>query len=202
MRDDLVRLRDRGSRKWRLRRFGFLPAAAACLLVVAAILRWQPAPAVPHVNSLRQRKLTSNSADNPIRGGGQISPDAKYLAYADRLGIHVQVVETGKTMAVPQPEDFDARNSYWSIGAWFPSSTEFLANSRPAVEDAKEWTAEGASAWAFSFKGAPRRIRENAEVFSVSPDGAWIAIRDAGEQEGGPRNLADGPEWRAGAQAF
>ena len=111
-----------------------------------------------------------------MRGGGQISPDAKYLAYADRLGIHVQVIETGETNTIPQPEGFDAKNSYWSIGAWFPSSKEFLVTSRPAAEDAKQWTAEGASIWTVSLTGRPRKIRENAEAWSVSQDGAWIAF--------------------------
>jgi serine/threonine protein kinase/DNA-binding winged helix-turn-helix (wHTH) protein len=38
-------------------------------------------------------------------------PDGRYLAYADRFGIHVQTIDTGETITVPQPEGFDARNS-------------------------------------------------------------------------------------------
>jgi serine/threonine protein kinase len=154
MREDLVRLRDHGSRTWRSRRLGVLATAGALVLAVATVLRWQPAPARPYISDLKQRRLTSNSADNPIRGGGKISPNGKYLAYADRLGIHLQLVDTGETTTIPQPEGFDARNTYWSIGAWFPSSTELLVGTRPAAEDAKQWTAEGASIWAVSLGSA------------------------------------------------
>ncbi len=178
MRDELILLQNRPNRKWRPAHYGLLAAAGLIVIVaaLAAILRWPPAPATPRVNEWRERRITSNSSDNPIRGAGQISPDAKYLAYADRLGIHLQRIETGETTTISEPAGFDAKEFYWSIAAWFPSSKEFLVNRRPAAEDAHYWSAKDASIWAVSFAGPPREIRENAEAFSVSPDSDWIAF--------------------------
>jgi serine/threonine protein kinase len=174
IRDDLVRLREHGSRKWKPGRLALLAAAAALVFVLAVVLR-RSAPEASHVSDLSQRKLTSNSAENPIEGGGVISPDAKYLAYADHLGIHLQLIETAETTTIPQPEGFDPRNSYWSIAGWFPSSTELLVNARPSTDPVYQ-TAQGSTIWAVSFVGPPRKIQDNAEAFSVSPDGAWIAF--------------------------
>jgi serine/threonine protein kinase/Tol biopolymer transport system component len=174
--DGLLRLRERGSRKWSSRRLGFLAAPALVLGVAAILLRRQPAHGTSQIDNLKEQQLTSNSAENPVQGGGIISPDGKYLAYADRLGIHVKEIDTGETRTIPQPEGFDAKNTYWFIGAWFPSSQEFLVNTRSVGADPRFWNADGASIWKVSLDGPPRKIRENAEVFSVSPDGSRIAF--------------------------
>jgi eukaryotic-like serine/threonine-protein kinase len=189
--DDLLRLRERGSQRWRSPRLGLAAAAAAILIIVpTAVLRWRTAPATPRITDPRQRKLTNNSPDNPLQGRALISPDGKYLAYADRLGIHVQLIETGQTTTVPQPEGFDAKDSYWSIAAWFPSSKEFLVNARPATEDQNNGTAQGVSIWAVTLTGAPRKLRENAEASSVSPDGTWIAFGTRPGRIGGAAQAA------------
>ena len=54
---------------------------------------------------MKQRQLTTNSSENAVTGGA-ISPDGRYLAYADLDGIHVKLIETGETRNVPQPEEF------------------------------------------------------------------------------------------------
>ena len=41
-------------------------------------------------------QLTANPPDVPVMSA-QISPDGKYLAYADPTGIHVRVIDTGET---------------------------------------------------------------------------------------------------------
>jgi eukaryotic-like serine/threonine-protein kinase len=188
--DDLLRLREPGSRRRRFPRLGLAAAAAAILIIVpTAVLRWRSAPATPRITDPRQRKLTNNSPDNPLQGQALISPDGKYLAYADRLGIHVQLIETGQTTTVPQPEGFDAKDSYWSIAAWFPSSKEFLVNARPATEDQNNGTAQGVSIWAVMLTGAPRKLREDAEASSVSPDGTWIAFGTRPGRIGGDREI-------------
>jgi serine/threonine protein kinase/Tol biopolymer transport system component len=191
MRDELIRLRDCTNKERKPAQYGL--AAASALMVVAvvsvAILRHPSVPTPARVNQWTQRRLTNNSSDNPIRGAGQISPDAKYLAYADRLGIHLQTIRTGERTTIPEPADFDAKQFYWSIAAWFPSSKEFLVNSRPAAEDAHYWSAKDASIWAVSFTGPPRKIRENAEAFSVSPDGNWIAFGTQGSNLGDDHEL-------------
>jgi hypothetical protein len=56
------------------------------------------------VLEVKQRQLTANSSENAV-AGGSISPDGKYLAYADLRGIHIKLIETGETRTVPQPSD-------------------------------------------------------------------------------------------------
>src|ERR1700758_456886 len=83
-----------------------------------------------------------------------ISSDGRYLAYADRLGIHVQTIDTGETTTIPQPEGFDAKNFNWSIADWFPSNKEFLANAEPAV------AGQNFSIWVVGLNSTPRKLKE------------------------------------------
>ena len=55
------------------------------------------------LSDLKQRQLTANSSENAVTGGA-ISPDGKYLAFADLKGIHIKNLETGETKTAPQPE--------------------------------------------------------------------------------------------------
>jgi dipeptidyl aminopeptidase/acylaminoacyl peptidase len=81
---------------------------------------------------------------------------------------HVQLIATGEMQTVPQPESLKA-NAAWSIASWFPDSTRCLANA--IVSDGNT------SMWAVSVLGhAPRKIREDATAWSVSPDGSHIAF--------------------------
>ena len=47
--------------------------------------------------------------------GGAISPDGKYLAYSDLKGMHIKLIETGETRAVPQPEALKDQNVEWAL---------------------------------------------------------------------------------------
>ena len=176
IRDDLVRLRESGSRRSKLRLFGFAGAALAILLVAAAIYYWRSTPAAPRITDPRERQLISNSVDNPVEGNSAISSDAKYLAYADRVGIHVQLIDTGETTTIPLPADVDVKNFLWSIVNWFPSGKEFVANAESRTGFQDNGTAQRNSFWVMGLTSPPRKIRENAEALSVSPDGAWIAF--------------------------
>ena len=125
IRDDLVRLRERGPRRWRFGRFGLI-AAAILVVAAAAVYEWRSAPVAARIADPKQRRLTGNSVDNPVQGNSAISPDARHLAYADHLGIHIQQIDTGETTTIPQPDGFDANNFSWSIVGWFPSNRSFL----------------------------------------------------------------------------
>ena len=82
--------------RWRL-----LGVATLTLLLAASITLWLW-PQHP-LAQLKQRQLTVNSSENPV-GSAAISPDGKYLAYADLSGIHIRHIETGETQNIPQPE--------------------------------------------------------------------------------------------------
>jgi len=53
-------------------------------------------------HELKQRQLTSNSTENAVESGA-ISPDGKYLAYTDRRGIHLKVINTGDSQTISKP---------------------------------------------------------------------------------------------------
>jgi len=156
------------------------PACAAAILAVliaaAFLLRSRPtSPARPAVNL---RQLTVNSIENPVTSGA-ISPDGKYLAFVDAKGIHIQLVDTGEALTVPQPESLNGKNVQWEIlaSAWFPDSARFLVNAHPAALDPGRWTSDTSSIWEVSvLGGAPRKLRDNAIADAVSPNGAFIAF--------------------------
>ena len=118
LRRDLLRVRrdlesgtniSRTSGRATSRRFTVpLPAVAlAAVLVIAACVFWllKGRPANPAGANLQQRTLTSNAADNPVYAAA-ISPDGKYLAYADLTGVFLRLLETGETHAIALPPGF------------------------------------------------------------------------------------------------
>jgi Tol biopolymer transport system component len=117
----------------------------------------------------KPRRLTANPAGNPATDP-HISPDGKYLAYADQAGIHLQLIDTGETRTIPQPQGLEYKvTGWWPVG-WFPDGTKLLAQ-------ATSLGAEHSSVWVISMLGGtPREIREGAQPWSVSPDGSLIAF--------------------------
>ena len=129
-----------------------LLGVAALLLVAGAIFqltkRQQPPP-----RELKLRQLTSNSAENLVKGGA-ISPDGKYLVYTDGAGMHIELIETGEMQPVPEPEALKGRGMVWETGPWFPNSTRFLANAHEP--DQHGAGSRGTSIWAASVLGGHR----------------------------------------------
>jgi len=137
---------------------------------------------------LKLRQLTSNSTDNRVTSGA-ISPDGKYLAYADAKGMYIKLIASGEIRAVPDPAALKSGDVEWGIGPWFPDSTRFLAHDHPALQGADDWNIQGGGIWTVSVLGeAPRKLRDNAGAYSVSPDGSLIAFgTNAGAR--GPREI-------------
>src|SRR3984893_10645661 len=151
-----------GANRW------LLAISVVCVIAFAGVLTWVIRSRNPIAPSeLKQRQLTSNSVGNAVASGA-ISPDGKYLAYVDPVGVHVQLVANGDMQTISQPESLNA-NAAWSIASWLPDSTSFLANA----------TVPGGSTsiWVVSLLGrAPKKIRDDATAWSVSPDGSKIAF--------------------------
>jgi serine/threonine protein kinase len=150
------------------------------LLAVAAILwfgwyRNSPKP-LPDV---KFRQLTINSSENPVNTCA-ISPDGKYLAYADSQGLHVKNLENGTTTPISAPQDADNKNLEWEVIelGWFPDSLHFVVNSHPIDEGSGAWSSRTSDLWVFSRANEPppRELREHAVGWSVSPDGSSIAF--------------------------
>ncbi|HET9307741.1 MAG TPA: protein kinase [Candidatus Sulfotelmatobacter sp.] len=144
----------------------------AAALILAGIYLWtakrqQASPL--GAPELKLQQLTANSAENPV-GSGAISPDGKYLAYADLQGIHIKLIKTSETRTVPQPESVKSARVDWVIAAWFPDSTRFLANLYPGGQNP-------ISIWTVSvLGGVPAMLRDDAEAWSMSHDGSLIAF--------------------------
>jgi serine/threonine protein kinase len=150
------------------------PLVAGILaLLVTAVVFWriqrQP-PSPPGLPELRQRQLTANSSENPVMSGA-ISPDGKSLAYADLKGIHIKLIDTGETRTVPQPEDFKGMPVNWAIvPTWVRDGTRFIANANMPGHRSSILTVPVTG-------GSSRKIRDDAEAFSVSRDGSWLAFQ-------------------------
>jgi len=93
---------------------------------------------------------------NPVSGGA-ISPNGGSLAYSDSKGVHVKHLDTGETRDV-------RTGPGWNVTAWFPDNDRILANTSEGV-----WILRAAG-------GDPQKLMENAFGWSVSPDGARVAV--------------------------
>jgi serine/threonine protein kinase len=144
---------------------------AALLVTLALMGTWffprhtEPPP------QFNQRKLTANAQDSPVLNAG-ISPDGKYLGYADQQGLHLQLVATGGVQSVALPPAIQPGTALWAFGSWFPDSTRFIASvsipGRPS------------SVWSIPILGGEaRKLAEVEDMLgggTVSHDGSHIAF--------------------------
>ena len=54
---------------------------------------------------LKPQQLTANSSEDPV-AVTSVSPDGKYLLYADLEGLHLRLLGTGETQSLPIPDAF------------------------------------------------------------------------------------------------
>lgn len=179
MRADLETLKREVSAK-RIRRR--LAVATAILAVaVVSVFFWvakHRRPVTQVLPEVKFRKLTTNSADNPVMSGS-ISPDGRYLAYVDDLGMHVKSLETGSTHVVSPPEAFKHDSQNWEIvsASWLDND-RFVANAHPTSDrESYFWSSQTTSIWVFSRVGTPPQlIRDHAIAWSVSPGGSLVSF--------------------------
>jgi Tol biopolymer transport system component/predicted Ser/Thr protein kinase len=140
-----------------------IAVGALVLISIALGMVWflvrRPAPP----RELTQQRLTANPTENPVMAAA-ISPDGKYLAYADQSGTSLRLIKSGETQKLSMPEPFAV-----SELAWVPDGTRILASG--------EQTGRNPSIWVIStLGGPPRRIRDDAADATVSPVGSLIAF--------------------------
>jgi DNA-binding winged helix-turn-helix (wHTH) protein/Tol biopolymer transport system component len=139
------------------------PMVAALVVVVAATgVFWRANRGAPH--PVIEKRITANSVEAPIVAA-VVSPDGKYVAYADPTGLYLRLIDGGETRPLPLPKDFSAFPS-----GWFPDSTHLLVTSHVRGEQKR-------SVWKASILGgAPQMLADDAEDGSVSADGSQIAF--------------------------
>ena len=171
-------------------RWTLLTVTILSSLLAAAMILWMITRPPSFPPELKQRQLTANSSENPV-GSAAISPDGKYLAYADLTGIHIKLIDTGEIQNIPQPDSLKDAPVDWGVGPWFSDSTKFLAVANfPSPRGPKF----SPSTWTVSLVGGvPRPLRDNAAAWSISPDGVTIAFTTTAERlHGSSSNRLDG----------
>jgi len=54
---------------------------------------------------LKPQQLTNNPSEDPV-AVTSVSPDGKYLLYADLEGLHLRTLAKGETQSLPIPDEF------------------------------------------------------------------------------------------------
>jgi Tol biopolymer transport system component/DNA-binding winged helix-turn-helix (wHTH) protein len=163
-----------GSQKRRARKLLFACIAVALFLLLAAgVLRrlftgdaTTPAHVVQHL--AMEQRLTANPSGSPLRSA-VVSPDGKYVAYADPTGLYLRQISNGETRPWSLPKDFVA----WPF-SWFPDGVHLLiVRIAGQPQDLSLWKP---SLYKLSILGGdPQQIMNDAWAGCVSPDGSRIA---------------------------
>jgi serine/threonine protein kinase len=86
-------------------------AGAVAVVVLVAVLAtgyfsgWFASTQPYSQAELKPQQLTANSTENPV-SVTSISPDGKYLLYADLEGLHLRLISSGETQSLPIPDSF------------------------------------------------------------------------------------------------
>ena len=146
---------------WLTRR---LAVACFAMLVIAGLI-WAMWRSPLRRRDITERKLTSNSFENRV-SSASVSPDGKYLAYADNTGVYLKMIRTGETHPVGLPANFSAH-----VDDWFPDGSHLLVSRKDSGK---------LSLWSVSvFGGSPRPLADDASGGAVSPDGGHVAFHRA-----------------------
>jgi serine/threonine protein kinase len=155
-----------------LQRWPLWLAGLAAMLLIGLGVVWFVWQRGQLPREFRQRQLTTNSSELPVTSAA-ISPDGKYLAYADNAGIHLRLIETGETSSLPSPPGFGIKTVTARSRErlyWFPDGTRILA-STAAVQSSSP------TIWSVSvLGGTPRKLRDDAGQASASLDGSQITF--------------------------
>jgi len=137
--------------------------ALVMLVVGIAVGRRMSRKETPFKTAMTERRLTANAPENLVQAGA-ISPDGKYLAFADAGGFYLRQIDTGETQRVRLPKGFDAKPA-----AWFPDGAHVVMVGVAGPN-------ESASMWEISVMGgAPVTLSAQGRYPAVSPDGSQIA---------------------------
>ncbi|MGH9546440.1 MAG: serine/threonine-protein kinase [Terriglobales bacterium] len=91
--------------RWAMLAAGLTAAAVVAMIVVGYFAGWFTTPRPYSQAELKPQQLTANSSEDPV-AATSMSPDGKYLLYADLEGLHLRLISTGETQSLPIPDAF------------------------------------------------------------------------------------------------
>jgi eukaryotic-like serine/threonine-protein kinase len=124
-----------------------------------------------NLNSWTETQLTHNTSDNLVEGSA-ISPDGKYLAFVDGLGLHLTVTDTGETHDVPLPAAISPRLRAVS---WFPDGQRLILEASSDNEGTVLWLSS-------IFGGVPQQLRTHSFAAATSADSSIAFITGEGHE--------------------
>jgi DNA-binding winged helix-turn-helix (wHTH) protein/Tol biopolymer transport system component len=141
------------------------------LMLVGLVVMWRTWTRWGRQLQFKETQLTTNSSEASVIAA-TISPDGKYLAYADSAGLYVRVNRTGELHPLSVPPA-----SVVGGLSWFPDSTRLLATVtglQPNLD----------SVWVISILGQGRvKLLDGGNQAAVSPDGSQIVfVRGKGKE--------------------
>ena len=149
------------ARRWALLGGVSVVALGAALVWAVRVLVTRSSPSSKP--TITERKLTANSAENPIDGAA-ISPDGIYLAYSDATGLYLKLIRSGETHKIT------VAGGSGHLEGWLPDGAHVLVSRA-------ERPGETLFLWNVPIVGgAPRKIIDDSWGASVSPDGTRIAF--------------------------
>jgi serine/threonine protein kinase len=170
----------------RWRRWLLILGALVVVLAAGVGVTWWVAHRPAPMHQFNQRRLTANPQDLPVYSVS-ISPDGKYLGYADSHGIHVQLLETGETQAMSLPPGVKLENAFWEFDSWYPDSTRFLAELAIPGKPFSLWSVP-------ILGGVPQELVDDFWGGGVvSPDATYIAYSRVGSNLGAREIWLMGP---------
>jgi len=166
-----------------------LASLALALFAAAGAFLWYRAPkhSPNPLPDLKQEQLTANSSENLVADSA-ISPDGRYLAYADRKAIQIKQLGSGEVRSIAPPNvpagtELPPGSAAF---AWFPDNVQLAVTLNTLVlPEPDSFTSPQCSGiWVLSRLDGelPRKIRDDGCIGGVSPDGAWIAFTRNGQR--------------------
>jgi Tol biopolymer transport system component len=166
--------------------------AAMLALIAAVILTWRFSRGPESPRQLTQARLTANPPEVPVLNA-TISPDGKYLGYADRQGIHLHLVDTGETLSVPAIPEIEPLKAEWVFGSWYPDSSRFIVSVSVRGKPVRLWSVSTRG-------GATEKIAEVEDAvgaWKISPAGSHIVYGKRGSALGAHEIWLMGPRGEA-----
>ncbi|HET9696815.1 MAG TPA: protein kinase [Terriglobales bacterium] len=161
----------------------------ALTLALASATTWLLSRRLTPLKEIKQRRLTANSVEAPVLNA-VLSPNGKYLGYADLHGIHVESVDTSAPVRISVPPELGNDNASRAFGGWYPDSTRFLASSSTEGSLSQVWSVSITD-------GKAEKVAEIEGLFESvkpSPDGSKILYASGFRNSGAPELWLMGPK--------